>query len=65
MPLIFRYKSVRGRLAPIITIGVKTGTAWYPIEAYVDSGAAYSVLHAQIADGVGFDYRLTIKHEEV
>jgi len=23
----------------------------------VDSGAAYTVLHAQIADGVGFDYR--------
>lgn len=57
MPLVFRYKSVRGRLAPIITIGVKIGAAWYPIEVYVDSGAAYTVLHAQIADGVGFDYR--------
>ena len=24
---------------------------------YVDSGAAYSILRAQIAEGIGFDYR--------
>jgi len=52
----YRYKSIRGRLAPIITIGVKIGGVWYPIEVYVDSGAAYTLLHAQIADGVGFVY---------
>jgi len=54
---VFRYKPLRGRLAPLITIGVKFGTVWYPVEVYVDSGAAYTVLHAQIADGIGFDYR--------
>ena len=27
------------------------------MEVYVDSGAAYTLLHAQIADGIGFDYR--------
>ena len=32
------------------------GNTWYPIEVYVDSGSAYTVLHAQIADGVNFDY---------
>lgn len=56
MPIIFRYKPVRGRFAPIITVGVRIGGTWYPLEVYVDSGAAYTVLHARIADGVGFDY---------
>ena len=41
----------------MITIGVKIGEVWYPVEVYVDSGAAYTLLHAQIAEGVGFDYR--------
>jgi predicted aspartyl protease len=54
---IFRYKSFRGRLVPLITIGIKMDAVWYPVEVYVDSGAAYTVLHAQIANGVGFDYR--------
>jgi hypothetical protein len=59
MPEIYRYKykSLRGRLVPMITIGVKIGEVWYPVEVYVDSGAAYTLLHAQIAEGVGFDYR--------
>jgi hypothetical protein len=57
MSSVFRYKSIRGRLVPIITIGVKIGGLWYPIEAYVDSGAAYTLLRAQVADGIGFDYR--------
>lgn len=57
MPYVFRYKPFRGRLTPMITIGVKIGAVWYPVEVYVDSGAAYTVLRAQIADGVGFDYR--------
>lgn len=56
-PIVFRYKPMRGRLAPIITIGVKLRDIWYPLEVYVDSGAVYTVLHAGIADGVGFDYR--------
>ena len=57
MPQIFRYKPFRGRLAPMIAIGVKMGAKWYPIEVYVDSGAAYTVLRAQVADGAQFDYR--------
>jgi len=57
MPHVFRYKPFRGRLAPLITIGVEIGAVWYPVEVYVDSGSAYTVLRAQIADGVGFDYR--------
>jgi len=54
---VFRYKSIRGKLVPIITIGMKLKGTWYPIEVYVDSGAAYTLLHAQIAQGMDFDYR--------
>ncbi|MCJ7747359.1 MAG: hypothetical protein MUP27_06415 [Desulfobacterales bacterium] len=59
MPGLYRYKykPLRGRLVPMITIGVKIREVWYPVEVYVDSGAAYSLLHAQIAEGVRFDYR--------
>jgi predicted aspartyl protease len=54
---VFYYKSLRRRLAPLITIGVKIGEDWYPVEVYVDSGAAYTLLHTQIAEGIGFNYR--------
>jgi hypothetical protein len=58
MPVhVFRYKPVQGRLAPIITVGIRLEETWYPIETYVDSGAAYTLLHAGIAKGARFDYR--------
>ncbi len=56
-PIVFRYKPMRGRLAPLITIAVRMKDSWYPVEVYVDSGAAYTLLHARIADGISFDYR--------
>ena len=55
--LVLRYKSVQGRLAPIITVGLKLQETWYPIATYVDSGAAYTLLHTAIAQGAGFHYR--------
>ncbi len=57
MPIVFRYKHLRGQPAPLIPLGVKIAERWYPLEVYVDSGAAYTVLHAGIAEGIGFDYR--------
>jgi hypothetical protein len=54
---VFRYKPVQGRLAPMITVGIKLAETWYPIGMYVDSGAAYTLLHANIAQGAGFPYR--------
>lgn len=56
MTAVFRYKPFRRYPAPIITIGVRLEATWYPIEVYVDSGSAYTVLRAEIAEGVGFDY---------
>lgn len=52
----FRYKPFRGRLAPIVTIGVSMKDIGYPIEVYVDSGSAYTVLHARLAEAIRFDY---------
>ena len=50
---VFRYKPVQGRLAPIITMGIKLDEVWYPVGVYVDSGAAYTLLHAAVAQGAG------------
>lgn len=41
----------------MITIGVNIENLWYPVEVYVDSGSAYTLLHAQIAEGIKFDFR--------
>jgi len=49
VPQVFHYKSLRGKLAPLITVGVRINTIWYPVEVYVDSGAAYTILRAQMA----------------
>lgn len=52
----FRYKPFRRVMAPIITIGVRIEATWLPIEVYVDSGSLYTILHSEIAEGIGFDY---------
>ena len=52
----FRYKPFRRVLTPIITIGLRIEATWHPIEVYVDSGSLYTILHSEIAEGIGFDY---------
>jgi hypothetical protein len=54
---VFRDKPIQGRLAPTITMGIALGEVWYPIGVYVDSGAAYTLLHAAVAQGADFGYR--------
>lgn len=53
----FFYKSIRGIDQPIIPIGIKFPSGWYPVEVYVDSGAEYTVIEAAIAENIGFNYR--------
>lgn len=53
----FPYRRIEGKLQPTIAIGVKLDNTWQRIDAYVDSGAAYSVIKSEIADRVGFDYK--------
>jgi len=40
---------------PIITIGLKYNGRWYPVDAYVDSGAIYSIFTDSMAKRMGLD----------
>ena len=51
MPVIvYRYKRLGEIHVPIITLAMRYGDRWYPAEAYVDSGATYSVFTVQVAN---------------
>ena len=56
-PIVFGYKLVSGRWSPMISVGLELGGIWQPVEMYVDSGAAYTVLRPNIATGLGFTWR--------
>jgi len=53
----YHYKRLRDLQVPIITLAIRYGEEWYPVEAYVDTGATYSVFTAQVADRLGLAYR--------
>ena len=53
----FLYKQVRGIYQPVIPVGIKFPSRWFPLDVYVDSGAEYTVIEAEIAQSIGFDYR--------
>lgn len=54
----YHYKQVRDLRVPIITLAIRYGERWFPVEAYVDSGATYSVFTAQVAERLGLDYHI-------
>ena len=56
-PIVFPYKVVGGRWAPMISAGLYLERSWRPLELYVDSGAAYTILRAKVAEDIGFEYR--------
>jgi len=57
MPTVkYKYKISKTLKMPIITVAIEFNKKWFPIEAYVDSGATYSVFTAQIADYIGLSY---------
>ena len=46
----FHYlKDAHGRAAPIVYLQVWTGNRWLYLQAYVDSGASWSIFHADVA----------------
>ena len=45
----FPYEKLAGRLLPIVPIELK-GKEWISYDAYVDSGAGYSIFHSDVAD---------------
>ncbi|HEX9780556.1 MAG TPA: hypothetical protein VGB20_05005 [bacterium] len=53
-PVEFPYlKDARGRFAPIVYLQVWTGDRWVYLQAYVDSGASWSVFHLDVAELLG------------
>ena len=53
----FPYTLVRGRREPIIALGLGFPSGWRRVDFYVDSGAAYSIVAAQLAIAAGFDFK--------
>ena len=51
------YRSLAGRLSPLIAVQVFHGQAQLIDHAYVDSGAFYSVFDMQIAERLGLDFQ--------
>lgn len=49
-PLVFPYSLHRGKNVPILPIGLKTqDTPWWKINAYLDTGAFYSIFDDHVA----------------
>ena len=46
-------KDAQGRYAPIVYLQVWTGNRWLYLQAYVDSGASWSVFHLDVAQLIG------------
>jgi len=46
-------KDAQGHYAPIVYLRVWTGNRWLYLQAYVDSGASWSVFHLDVAQLVG------------
>ena len=49
----YQYKRLKDLKVPIITLAIRYGEMWHPVEAYVDTGATYSVFTAQVANRLG------------
>ena len=45
----FPYKKLAGKLLPVVPIELKGGE-WISYDAYVDSGAGYSIFHSDVID---------------
>ncbi|MCX8090676.1 MAG: retropepsin-like domain-containing protein [Verrucomicrobiae bacterium] len=54
--VVFRYKPMLGRLSPTATLGLCLNETWHRTDFYVDSGAAYSIVHGDFARDVGFEF---------
>lgn len=51
MPVIVRnYRKYKDWKMPIITLGLKYNENWYPVDAYVDSGAIYSIFRQTVGE---------------
>jgi len=51
----FPYIFLEGRYLPIVPLELK-GKEWVELHAFVDSGASYSIFHADIAEILGIEF---------
>jgi len=47
----------KGMYSPIVTLEIYSPPRWIEFEAYVDSGATFSIFHKNIADILDIDYK--------
>ena len=55
-------KDAQGRHAPIIYLQAWTGNRWLYLQAYVDSGASWSVFHVDVAQLLGIKLTRAKRH---
>jgi hypothetical protein len=56
MPVIVRnYRKYKEWQMPIITVGVKYKETWFPVDAYVDSGAIYTIFRESVGERMGIE----------
>ena len=55
-------KDTQGRFAPIIYLQAWTGNRWLYLQAYVDSGASWSVFHVDVAQLLGIKLNRAKRH---
>ena len=54
----FPYREVsKGLFAPLVNLQIWTGGRWVECDAYVDSGATYSIFHTDMAAILGLAYQ--------
>ena len=55
-------KDAQGRYAPLIYLQAWTGDRWLYLQAYVDSGASWSVFHVDVAQLLGIKLNKAKRH---
>ena len=54
----YPYREIaKGLVGPIVDIEIWTGGRWVKFDAYIDSGAAYTIFHTDNAEILGLNYR--------
>ena len=55
-------KDTHGRYAPIVYLQARTSNRWLYLQAYVDSGASWSVFHLDVAQLLGIKLNRAKRH---
>ena len=61
----FSYIFFEGKFLPIISLKLKGRDGWVEFKAYIDTGASYSLFHADEADVLGIELEQGNKEEMI